>query len=161
MKLNGMKAALVGIAMVALVFTACSGEDGDDGLAGATGATGNANVTASNYTVLQADWAGTGSATFSAPSIIQSVVNTGSVQAYITAAPVSDSTVWGGLPGGNFSFSYKTDSITFLTPGFTGANFTTYYKVVVIPSSAMVDGVNLDNYEEVKMVYGIKEYDVN
>jgi len=157
MQLKRMKAALAGLVIIGLTFVACKGEDGDDG---AVGPTGNANVSAANYTVVQADWGGVGAATFSAPAITQSVVNTGSVQAYITGAAPTDSSVWSGLPGGNFSFRYKTDSITFLTPGFTGASFTTYYKVVVIPSSSKIDGVDLNDYEAVKTIYGIKEFGV-
>jgi hypothetical protein len=49
-----------------------------------------------------------------------------------------------------------------LTSTNQGLNlFTSTFRVVLIPSSAKIDGVNINNYEEVKAVYGIKEFDVN
>ena len=157
MQIKKIKAFMAGLVIMGLTFTACSGEDGEDGATGPQGPTGNANVSGSNYTITQADWNGIGRVARFNGDITADVVSTGTVNAFIS----SDTAVtFTPAPVGNFSFSYKQDSVIFSTPGFTGASFNTYWKVVVIPSSARIQGVNLNNYEEVKMVYGIKEFDV-
>jgi len=154
MNLKRFKVAFAAILMVGTVFTACSGEDG---AIGPEGATGNANVTSNTFTVIAADWGGVGRAPKYDANITQAVVNSGTVSAFITTDTITDATTWQPIPVGNFSFSYKTDSAIFLTPGFTGANFTTYYKVVSIPSGAKLAGVNVEDYEEIKAVYGLED----
>ncbi len=149
MNLKSFKVAAAAIAMVGMVFTGCKGEDGDDGAAG------NANVSSSNYEVVAGDWS-QGQAHKMNGAITNGVVNSGTVQAF-QATDSINSKVWTAIPAGNFAFSYRTDTITFLTPGFTGANFTTYYKVVAIPAAAKIDGVDLTNFEEVNMVYGLED----
>tara|TARA_R110000868_G_scaffold289130_1_gene549273 strand:+ start:189 stop:761 length:573 start_codon:yes stop_codon:yes gene_type:complete len=190
MNLKSFKVAAAAIAMVGMVFTGCAGEDGDAGPAGPAGTAGvdgNANVSSSTFTVLSADWTGTGTKrdTLSVPGITQAVVNTGSVQVFQTSSQVSDSLVWAGLP---FSYiiglntqngtvaatitiqaEYNVGEVYLSVINSLGANITgsanfpgdRQFKVVVIPSSSKIEGVNLNNYEEVKAVYGIKEFDIN
>ena len=150
MNLKSFKVAAAAMVMVGMVFTGCTGEDGDDGPAG------NANVQSDTYTVIDTDWSG-GRATFYHAGISQSVVNSGTVQTFFTGDSITSETEWISLPSGNFSYTYKTDSVVFLTPGFAGANFTTYYKVVAIASGAKIEGLDENSYEELQMVYGFED----
>ncbi|MFT7086527.1 MAG: hypothetical protein ACJAV5_002255 [Vicingaceae bacterium] len=133
------------------------GRDGTNGTNGQDGANGTASLLVSNYTVLDVDWTAGKSAKFNA-NISGPIITSGVVNAYRTsdAVPTANST-WIALPVGNFGYEYKRDSIVFTTPGFSGANFTTYFKVVVITPGAKIDGFDYGNYEEVKMVYGLED----
>lgn len=178
MKMKKMKAAFAAMTMVALTFTACSGDDGEQGPAGPAGAPGNANVQSSNQTVLVADWT-TGAVlrdTLSVAGITQNVVDNGMVQVYQKR---TDSTSWDALPfsyiaflGGQpttltFQAGYNVGEVYLSGTNSINANVTpgdVYpgdrdFKIVVIPSTSLVEGVDVNNYEELKMVYGIEEYD--
>ena len=184
MNLKRFKVAFAAILMVGTVFTACSGEDGAVGPAGADG---NANVNSSTFSVMSADWStgGIKRDTLSVPAITRDVVMSGMVQVFQTSSMNSDSLVWGALPY-SYLIALSVNGQTVVTEtiiqaeynvgevyltatndrGFNITNSATYpgdrqFKVVVIPSSSKIDGVNLNNYEEVKAVYGIKEFDVN
>jgi len=177
MKMKKMKAALAAMTIVALTFTACSG---DDGAAGPAGAAGNANVDANTFSLTTADWTRTGNSalsydTLSVPGITQDVVDNGAVQVYQT---FNDSLGWNALPYRYLTVDQSGQSVTnanIQSVYNVGNVFLSFYtdarllanindmeiKVVVIPSSSLIKGIDVNNYEELKMVYGIDEYDVN
>lgn len=151
MNLRSFKVAAAAVAMVGIVFTGCKGEDGDDGAAG------NANVSSSNYEVLAADWAGAGIVARQNSNITTAVVNSGAVITYASLVAPTDSAVWRALPEEPLGYRYDTDTVRFTTPGFTGLNQSVWYKVIVIPAAAMYDGVDLNDFEETKLVYGLED----
>lgn len=177
MNLRSFKVAAAAIAMVGMVFTGCSGEDGSEGPAGVSGANGNANVIANTYTKVGTDWSG-GNLTIDVPQLSKSIADNGSVAVYFTFDSLTTDTIsWEPLPyrfvgnvGGantfitmSYGFQIGEVSISARTTSNGGVNFNqeTNYRVVLIPSNAKMEGVNLDDYEAVKAVYGIKEYDFN
>lgn len=179
MKMKKMRAALAAMTIVALTFTACSGDDGEQGPAGPAGAPGNANVNASTFAVTTADWVRIGNSaisrdTLAVASIDQSVVDNGAVHVY---QRFTDSTDWNALPFRYLTLDASGQSVTNAnvqaTYGVGEVSLSFYtddrllatipdmdFKVVVIPSASLVDGIDANNYEEVKMVYGIEEYDL-
>ena len=187
MKMKKMRAALAAMTMVALTFTACSGDDGETGPAGPAGAPGNANVNANTFTVLQDDFTISATQvsqttarvrhrdTLDVPSITSSVMNSGSIQVYYSSSVFSDdTTAWTPMPNVASGITFSNDiaegevrlNINYINTFQNGqasvvpiGNFD--IKVVVIPSASLVKGVDINNYEEVKMVYGIEEYDLN
>ena len=176
MNLKRFKVAFAAILMVGTVFTACSGEDGEDGAVGPAGADGNANVQSYTYTLLANEWS-QGAATIAVPELTKSIADNGVVSVYYTNDSLSTDTIaWRPLPydfitaSGTYLINYNYEvgtvnvrAIATFAPQFSTAipGRDTYWRVVLIPSSSKIDGVNLNNYEEVKAVYGIKEFDVN
>lgn len=167
--------ALVALSM-SIVMVSCAGEDGEQGPAGPAG---NANVNSSNYTVMMADWTpgNTLRDTLSVPAITQSVVDNGAVHVYQKR---TDSTSWEALPysyiaflGGNpttltFQAGYNVGELHLSGINSINANVTPNavypgdrdFKVVVIPSASMIEGVDPTDYEQVSAVYGIQEFDM-
>lgn len=189
MKMKKMRAALAAMTIVALTFTACSGDDGAqgpagpagtagaDGVDGADGADGNANVQGITYTIASADWAN-GTATVSIPELTTDIARNGQVVVYwTTEAAATDTTTWNPLPfrfvanvGGTpqfitvqntFSAGQVTVSARLNSNAGVNLGSASNLRVVLIPSTSLVEGVDVNNYEEVKMVYGIKEYELN
>tara|TARA_R110002096_G_scaffold221429_2_gene410224 strand:- start:2465 stop:2995 length:531 start_codon:yes stop_codon:yes gene_type:complete len=176
MEIKKIKAALAAIVIMGLTFTACSGDDGEQGPAGAPG---NANVQPSNYTVMVADWTAGPVLrdTLNVPAVTQAVVDNGAVHVYQKR---TDSTSWEALPfsyiaflGGNpatltFQFGYNVGEVHLSGTNSFNANVTPgavypgdrNFKVVVIPSTSLIEGIDVNDYEQVKMVYGIEEYDM-
>ena len=174
MNLRRFKVAFAAILMVGTVFTACSGEDGEDG---EVGATGNANVQSYSYTVANTSWS-QGTATISIPALSKSIADNGIVSVFGSFDSLgTDTMIWRPLPytfvanvGGQgalvrVSNRHSVGQVTIaanLTTTNQGLNlFTSTFRVVLIPNTAKVEGVNINNYEEVKAVYGIKEIDLN
>ena len=179
MNLKRFKVAFAMILMVGTVFTACSGEDG---AIGPEGATGNANVQSNTYTVLSGDWrqpivnSAFQQDTIAIAGITSNVVNSGAVHVYQTFSMNSDSLVWNAMPyryltvasgvitNMNLQASYNVGELylrAYTDDRYLGTIADMMLKVIIIPSSAKVDGVDINNYEEVKAVYGIKEIDLN
>ena len=179
MNLKSFKVAAAAMVMVGMVFTGC----GDDGETGPAGVNGNANVSSTTFTQLTADWkdpTGTSALrldTLSVPAISQAVVNTGSVQVFQTFSQNTDSLVWNIMPHRYLAVNTSQTAITnmnLLASFNVGQVYLTAYsddrllvtiddmfiKVVIIPSSAKVEGVDVNNYEELQAVYGIQEFDV-
>jgi hypothetical protein len=169
MNLKSFKVAAAAMVMVGMVFTGCTGEDGDDGPAG------NANVQSFSYTLADTSWT-QGRATIAVPALTKSIADNGHVAVYYTNDSLSTDTIsWRPLPydfrtsNGSFIISntYQIGQINITALAAYGNLFSssipgvdTYWRVVLIPSSAKVEGVNTSNYEEVKAVYGIQEFDV-
>lgn len=132
------------------------GRDGNDGTDGKDGVDGGVFPVVMTYIVDSLDWVA-GAAPKVNVDITQDVVDNGMVLAYRTPGVPGPNSVWTGLYDGTFNYSYETGTVTFLTPGFTGANFITYFKVVVLPSVVRIDGFNPETYEEAKMVYNFED----
>ena len=156
------------------------GTDGRDGADGTDGSDGNPNVQSSTQTVMVADWTAGNVLrdTLSVPSITQSVVDSGMVHVYQKR---TDSTGWAALPfsyiaflGGNpatltFQAVYNVGEVYLSGSNSFNANVAPGdiypgdrdFKIVVVPSASLVEGIDVNSYEEVKMVYGIEEFDLN
>ncbi|MDA9312050.1 hypothetical protein N8371_05365 [Vicingaceae bacterium] len=173
MNLKSFKVAAAAIAMVGMVFTACSGEDGDIGPAGANG---NANVNSFSYTVDAASWS-QGRANISLPQLTKAIADNGVVAVFGSFDSLGTDTIsWRPVPyrfvanvGGTNMLVSITNTFSVgqvslfsnLTSTNAGINlFTSTFRVVLIPSSAKIEGVNINNYEEVKTVYGVEEFEV-
>ncbi|MFT5668156.1 MAG: hypothetical protein ACI9DK_002356, partial [Vicingaceae bacterium] len=115
--------------------------------------------------------------TLSVPAISQAVVNTGSVQVFQTFSQNTDSLVWNIMPHRYLAVNTAQTAVTnmnLLASYNVGQVYLNAYsddrllvtiddmfiKVVIIPSAAKVAGVDVTNYEELKAVYGIQEFDV-
>lgn len=175
--------ALVALSM-SIVMVSCAGDDGEQGPAGPAG---NANVNSNEYLVNSSDWTGTNIKrdTIAVSAITQSVVDNGAVLVYHKSemSTSSDST-WSALP---YSYNITLNSgqqqiaaiitiraaievgevqlsaINSLNANITGSP--TFpgdrsFKVVVIPSASLVEGVDVNDYEQVSAVYGIQEFDM-
>ncbi len=169
MNLRRFKVAFAAILMVGTVFTACSGEDGEDG---EVGATGNANVQSYTYTVGANEWT-QGAATIAVPELTKSIADNGLVSVYYTNDPLTTDTIaWRPLPydfrtpSGSFIISntYQIGQVDLKAYGAFSNVFSptipgveTYWRVVLIPASAKVAGVNEANFEEVQAVYGLTD----
>lgn len=176
MNLKRFKVAFAAILMVGTVFTACSGEDGEDGAVGPAGAAGmngtdgNANVQSYTYTVGANEW-NQGTARIMVPELTKSIADNGVVSVYYTNDSLSTDTIaWRPLPydfrtsSGSFIISntYQIGQVDLKAFGAFSNVFSssipgvdTYWRVVLIPSSAKVEGLNVGDYEEVQAVYGI------
>lgn len=166
---------LIGIAVACLSLVACSGDDGDQGPAGPAGVNGNANVQGYSYTILTTDWSG-GNATVNIPELSKEIAENGQVAVYWTTQAIgTDSIRWNPLPyrfvanlGGTNAFvtiqnSFQVGSVTVSARASNnaGVNFgaNSSLRVVLIPSSNLVEEIDLNDYEAVKSVYGLKEED--
>lgn len=156
----------------AILFTQCTkegpaGPQGTAGNNGTNGTNGNANVTGSTtVTTNSASWTAISTWGFSAiinlGAIDQDIVDKGAVMVYEQLG-----TGWLALPYtyGKVSRSYlfspgmvkiyiqNTDGSTATNPGAIT------YRIVVISASNRMAHPNVDytNYEEVKMVFGLKD----
>lgn len=172
MNLKRFKVAFAAILMVGTVFTACSGEDGAVGPAGANGVDGNANVQSYTYTVGANEWT-QGAATIAVPELTKSIADNGVVSVYYTNDSLTTDTIaWRPLPydfrtsSGSFIISntYQIGQVNLKAYGAFANVFSnsipgrdTYWRVVLIPASAKVAGVNEANFEEVQAVYGLTD----
>ena len=184
MEIKRIKAALAGLVIIGLTLTACSGDDGDTGprgpagVDGTNGVDGTANVTSNTYNVLAADWTliqfvdgGGNPVAFElrdtitgVTSITQDVVDKGTVQAFIST---DDGVSWSAMPFSNFTdncfYRYEASTV-YLTVNRATLSAPTAIdvdiKVVAIPAAAMIDGVDVTNYEELQAVYGLEEYNI-
>jgi hypothetical protein len=134
-----------------------NGSDGNDGTNGNDGVNGTTAVTSWDYTILGTDW-NQGRSVKELADITSRVVEGGVVQVYRqTVSTIFPDTIWTGLPVEPFSFGFKQDSIVFLTPGFSGASFTSVFRVIVIPPAVKIQGVDITLYDNAKMVYGLED----
>jgi hypothetical protein len=176
--------ALIALSM-GVFMVSCAGEDGEQGPAGPAG---NANVNSSNYTVLMGDWT-TGATlrdTLSVSAITQNVVDNGAVMVYlkIDGDTVNDNwqalTYTRAITGLNVSghpaqvemsieYGYNVGMLLLSVKNNINQDLTSIvqmppndymFKVVVVPSASLVEGVNVNDYEQVSNVYGIQEFDM-
>jgi|GEM_PF-3670946 len=141
----------------ALLFLSCA-QDGRDGFDGFDGRDGVANIQTNTYFVATSDWNITSfgaEVNVSNLAITADVVSTGLVQAYFSLDANPTTRRWIALPYFDFGYSYFQDVTTFEHYDAPGSPDDLWYKVVVIPQAAKIDGVNLKDYEAVSTVYGI------
>ena len=147
------------IGTIILLSCVRDGRDGRDGFDGFDGRDGSANVEANTYFVIPSDWS---AASFGGEvdgfnaSITAQVMQSGLVQVYYSEDVDPISRRWIAMPIGDFGFSYVQSTITFEVYNASSVAYNIYYKVVVIPPSAKIDGLDLNNYEAVQAVYGIE-----
>ena len=163
------------------------GPAGPQGPAGNDGATGPAGpaviVKDTTFTIDSLDWKNPLAAqgqnsifrrdTIALSMITQEIVDEGAVLVYQSSSVTN--IVWNALPvsqfvnvGGNFTsvniqFSYSVGQLYMyhFTEAAVVLSFSDMLvKVVVIPRSVLLEGVDLNDYEEVKSVYGIQEFDL-
>ena len=133
-----------------------NGSDGNDGTNGNDGVNGTTAVTSWDYTILGTDW-NQGRSVRELVDITSRVVEGGVVQVYRqTVSTIFSDTIWAGLPVEPFGFGFKQDSIVFMTPGFSGASFTSVFRVIVIPPAVKITGVDITLYDNAKMIYGLE-----
>lgn len=173
MEIKKIKAALAGLVIMGLTFTACSGDDGDQGPAGPAGADGNANVISNTFTLTGTDWSA-GNATISVPALTKEIADNGQVAVFFTFDSLSTDTItWNPLPwrfvgnvGGTLQFITIQNTVSvgqvqlsarLNTNGGVNLGGQSNVRVVLIPSNQRVDGVKLDDYENVIQVYGLSE----
>ena len=150
---------------IATVLFSCAqdgrdGRDGRDGFDGFDGRDGVANIQSNIYFVGTGDWNTTSfgaEVNFSNPSLTADVIATGLVQAYFSLDANPTTRRWIALPYFDFGYSYVQNNVTFEHYDAPGSPDDLWYKIVVIPQAAKIDGVNLNDYEAVSAVYGIKE----
>lgn len=179
MEIKKIKAALAALVIMGLTFTACSGDDGEQGPAGAPGVNGtdgNANVSSDTYTLMSNEWSG-GNATIDVPALTKDIAENGQVAVYFTFDSLGTDTItWNPLPwrvvlnlGGVNQFVTFQNNISIgqvvisaRTNTNQGVNIggETNARVILIPSNSNMEGVDINDYEQVKMVYGIQEYDM-
>lgn len=157
------------------------GQDGVDGRDGTDGRDGVANISVMTYTVASTSWIGNAvkEHKLAIPEINQSVVDNGTVQVFQTTTPTNP--LWQALPFNyviglnspsgvvtaqiNIQYGYKTDSLNLTVNNSLGANISgsanfpgdRTFKVVVIPPAAKIAGFEPKTFEELQMVYGLKE----
>ena len=149
---------------IGTLFFSCAkdGKDGVDGAPGPKGDTGNANVIATNtVTVNSGNWVPNGNYYYcplTVNGITQDVVNSGSVMvyeqngAYWNALPytfgILTRTFYFGLQSTTI-FYQNTDNSQTTNPG------TKTFRIVIIPSSARVTGLNYNDYNQVAEFYNL------
>ena len=136
------------------------GRDGRDGFDGFDGRDGVANIQSNTYFVGTGDWNTTSfgaEVNVSNPAITADVVATGLVQAYFSLDANPNTRRWIALPYYDFSYSYGQGFTTFEHYDNPGSPDDLWYKVVVIPQAARIDGLNLNDYEAVSTVYGLED----
>jgi hypothetical protein len=157
----------------AIVFNGCKGKDGAPGAEGPKGADGNANVTSIVLTATNFYWNGTYQyryASWSSISILTSAVaSTGAVMLYQSdgagayiALPISQSI--GGDVSEHDYFTYSEGKVSVVIENsdksdpIANISLPTTYKLVCIPSKAMIAHPNVDikNYTQVKDVFNLK-----
>lgn len=188
MEIKKIKAALAAIVIMGLTFTACSGDDGEQGPAGAPGNanvnSSNGAVAADDWTAgaILKD-------TLMVPEITQSVVDNGAVMVYlkIDDGVTPNDSPWEALTytraitglaiGGDrvgvdmfIEYGYNVGMVILSVKNTLNLDLSAIlqnyppndylFKVVVIPPAALVEGVDVNDYDQVKMVYGIQEFDM-
>lgn len=160
--------ALVALTM-SIVMVSCAGEDGETGPAGPAG---NANVQSNTYTIMPSDWSN-GNATISVSGISESISNNGQVSVFFTFDSLGTDTItWNPLPyrfvgnvGGQNQFitlqnTISTGEVTISARlnnnGGVNFNSESNAKVVIIPSSSIVEGVDPTDYKALEAVYGLE-----
>ena len=161
-KLKRITKIIASFLFIATVLLSCAqdGRDGRDGFDGFDGRDGIANIQSSTYFVGVGDWNTTSfgaEVNVSNPSITADVISTGLVQAYFSLDPNPTTRRWIALPYFDFGYSYFKDFVTFEHYDNPGSPDDLWYKVVVIPQAAKIEGVNLNDYEAVSTVYGLGE----
>lgn len=185
MEIKRFKTMLASLVIIGLTFTACSGDDGDtgprgpagnDGADGVDGVVGGAEITSLNVTVVEGDWAIRSSDSTALEAIItdaaltSDVISKGLIQVFQETGG-SGSGDWLALPftqgAFNFGYSVRNSEVVLridILPSnakFISLNGVSFnYRIVIIPSSSMIDGVDATNYEELQSVYGIDVYDI-
>lgn len=155
----------ISIAVVLLAgsmfISSCSrdGRDGRDGFDGFDGRDGNPIVNSQTYFVSSLDWVQT---TFGAEviaintNITNTIVQTGLVQVFFSVDANPNGRRWFPLPYYDYSYSYVEGSVSFEINDATGTSDDLWYKVIVIPSTAKVKGVDMNDFEAVSTVYNIE-----
>ncbi len=145
-----------------ILFISCArdGRDGRDGFDGFDGRDGNPIVRSQTYFVSPFDWnvvSFGAEVNFINTDITNSVVQTGLVQAFFSLDANPNGRRWIALPYYDFSYSYVEGMVTFEHYENPGSPDDLWYKVIVIPSSAKIEGLNINDYEAVSAVYGLEE----
>jgi len=161
------------------------GQDGAQGPAGPTGPQGPAGsggVTTfdTTITILQGDFSASASSsgsnfrirhkdTLNIPAITSDVMNGGIAMTYYYSDIFSiDTLEWTAMPrnelGVNITYSMALGAIrldiNYLNSAPSALAIGDFdFKIVVIPPSALRHDVDLSNYNEVKSIYGIQEFD--
>lgn len=171
---------------ISVAMVSCSGDDGEQGPKGATGADGNANVNTSMFSVLEGDFgisiaqAGNNFRishrdTLDVSGISNDVMTSGTVQVFYDSEVFTtdtNATTWTAMPHFNSRANVAFNStiaeqevridITYVTQPDNQGNPQVLligdydFKVVVIPSSAMIDGVDPTDYKALEAVYGLE-----
>jgi len=151
------------------------GQDGNDGQDGSDGQNGSANVQSNNQTVLITDWT-PGLVlrdTLAVPALSQAVVDSGMVLIYLRSTtnatwdlmPFSFVAFLAGQPATlTFQAGYNVGEVYLSASNSLNANITPNavfpgdrdFKIVVVPAASKIDGLNLNNFEVVKAVYGFE-----
>lgn len=135
------------------------GFDGFDGRDGRDGRDGIASVISETYFVGTTGWTQTSfgsEVNFFNNAITAGVVRDGLVQAYFSLDANPETRRWIALPYYDYGYSYLENFVTFEVYDATGSPDDLWYKVVVIPASAKVSGVDLNDFEAVTAIYGIE-----
>lgn len=172
--------------ITSIVMLSCTPEDGDTGpvgpvgpegtpgsstgVPGPAGPPGNANVSAFTFNVPTTAWVANGAAinsTLTIAEITADVVKDGTIQVFQTQDNSSpDNTSWTGVPYStsiiNYYYSYSKGEVILIVDlangqGITGLNIDLVYKVVVIPSTSKIEGVDYTSLEEIELVHNVKE----
>lgn len=149
------------------------GRDGLDGVDGVDGKDGVANIETYTFFVDSATWNGPNGSSINnsinVPQITAEIVERGTIQVFQTSDNTNpQSTSWRAVPYTNavFSYSYSynvgiidlilTVTVNGSAPTLAAARDHTY-KVVIIPPAALLEGVDYDDYQAVKMIYGLED----
>lgn len=149
------------------------GDPGQDGQDGVDGRDGVANINVANYTVVAADFVGTQikNDTIDAVEVTNEILVNGDIQSFLSFN--SSSTVWHPMPYRevvftgpttvafeNITISYSVGKIylTQFTDQLTVLPIRDFtLKLVTIPPSSKIADFEPKTFEELQMVYGLKE----
>jgi hypothetical protein len=179
---SSMRTFAAGIVATMMLFASCAkdgktgpqgatgpqgpaGTNGTNGVNGTNGTNGNANVISTN-TVNVTSWTQFGTlwtATITAVGITQAVVDKGVVMVFLQYG-----NQWVSLPDINginsMSYDFSLGQVELLNANSDGTLPTiptnpnpTIFRLVIIPASVIIKGVNMNNYHEVKAAYNLKD----
>lgn len=148
-----------------LFISSC--EKGETGPSGADGTNGISKIQSFTFTVNNASWVYDSTfngynSILNVSSITADVFNNGTIQVFIGDG---SSNQWGALPSSfniyQYNYIYKIGEVVLSVRTSVGVlpniPSSQQFKVVVIPPSAKVANVNLQNYAEVKAAYNLKD----
>lgn len=144
---------LLFIAVMAITLGSCS-KDGTDGI---DGADGNANVFSQIISINGSDWTYDANAEmfyydFNTNLLSAPIIDNGCAILYLE----SGNNVWMALPYLTMGFAATYNTLEIITGG--DPTTTTYtFKLVVIEGNAISKNINLNNYNEVKNFYNLKD----
>jgi hypothetical protein len=159
--------AMTGLIAVGLL-TGCA-KDGAPGPAGTNGTNGNANVIGTNTLTLSNPWTYNASDSsysypITAPGITPAVITNGFVGIYFQSAngwiPLPVSHIFAPHDFMTFEMSAGTVTILYVLGGAIPLNPTSnniVVRCIIIPASAIKPNVNMNNYNDVKSAYKLKD----